>query len=120
MKFARILVRVALLLLAAAAFVGLTVLYGNSAHPSIASDPVWQNGRDHRPSGPQIGYVSEFVGEGLLLVFFAAAGRLVFRLRLNPVPHGEAQPILLDLHRARRQKDVGAPHSTPGPPGNRH
>jgi hypothetical protein len=117
MKLARVLVRLVLLSLVAAGFVGLTALYGGSDRPSAASDPVWQNGRDHRPSAPQVGYFSEFVGEGLLLVFFAATGRIVLRLRLNPVPRYEGQPVLLDLHRSRPDSLNSSPsRAGPTPP----
>ena len=101
MKFVRVLSRIALLSLAAAAFVGLTGIYGNSAQPPLPS-PRWQAAHEHRPSAPQIDYFLEFVAEGMVVAVYAVAGRIVFRLRLSSVSRSKGQPILLDLHRERR------------------
>ena len=95
MKLVRVLSRLALLSLAAAAFVGLTGIYGGSARPPLPS-PRWQAARRHRPSTPQITQFPEFVGDDMMLVLFAVAGRLALRLRLSPVSRSEGQPILLD------------------------
>lgn len=101
MKVARLLARCALLLVAAAALVGLTEMYGSSAKPPLPS-PRSQAERLHRPSAPQIGYLPEFIGEGLFVAIFAGIGRLVFRLRLSPASCSEKEPALLDFHRAHR------------------
>lgn len=108
MKVIRLLSRVAVLLLAAAAFVGLTQVYGNSTHPALPN-AFWQAERQHEPSAPNIGYFSEFVGFGIFLAVCATAGRILFRLRLNPAPRGEGRPILLNLYQARRETFTPSP-----------
>lgn len=117
MKLSRVLSRLALLSLAAAALVGLTEIYGRSAQPWLP-DAVAQAEKQHQPSAPEIGYFSEFFGWGMWLVICAVTGRLIFRLRLNPAPRGEGQSILLDLHRGRRESlkpsAVPAGPSSPG------
>jgi hypothetical protein len=100
-KLVRVLSRLALLSLAAAAFVGLTGIYGGSVRPPLPN-PRWQAERRHRPSAPHVSQFPEFVGEGVVLALYAVAGRIVFRLRLSPASRSEGQPILLDLHRERR------------------
>jgi hypothetical protein len=35
---------------------------------------------------------------GMLVIFFAVGGRIIFRLRLSPPSRSEGQPILLGLH----------------------
>jgi hypothetical protein len=99
-KLVRTLSRFAFLSLAAAAFVGLTQIYGDSVRPP-APDPRWQAGREHRPSAPKVSKFPEFIGEGAVLAIFAVAGRITFRLRLSPVSRSQGQPILLNLHRGR-------------------
>jgi len=101
MKFVQLLLRVALLSLAAAVFAGLTRLYGGSERPRLPN-PGWQAERRHRPSQPHFGEFQEFVGEGGLLIFFAISGRIVLRLRLSPVSRSEGRPILLGLHQQAR------------------
>jgi hypothetical protein len=98
-KFVRVLSRIALLSLAAAALVGLTGIYGRSARS--LPDPRWRAGRDHRPSTPEGSQFPEFVGEVFLLVFFAGIGRIVLRLRLSPVSRSAGQPLSLNLRRGR-------------------
>jgi hypothetical protein len=100
-KLVRVLSRLALLSLAAAAFVGLTGIYGGSVRVPLPS-PRWQEGRQHRPSAPEVGQFPEFVAAGVELALFAVAGRMIFRLRLSPVSRSEGQPILLNLQRERR------------------
>lgn len=100
MKLVRVLSRLALLSLAAAAFVGLAGIYGSSVRSPLP-DPRWQAGRNHRPSEPEVSQFPEFIGEGFLLVFFAVIGRIALRLRLSPVSRSEGQPISLNLHRGR-------------------
>ena len=96
-KLVRLISRIALLSLAAAAFVGLTGIFGGSVRPPLPN-PGWQADRRHRPSAPQVWYFTEFVGEGMVLVVFAVGGRIVLRLRLSPASRSEGQPILLRLH----------------------
>ena len=97
MKFVRALSRLALLLLAAAAFAALTGIYGGSVRPSLPN-PRTQAARRHRPSAPEGGQFPELAGEGVLLAIYAVAGRVVFRLRLSPASRSGGQPILLGLH----------------------
>ena len=103
LKLVRVLSRIALLLLAAAALVGLTHIYGGSVRrplPSLDS----QAERLHRPSAPQLSQFPEFVGDGMILALFALAGRIVFRLRLSAPSRSEGQPISLKLHRQRHHR----------------
>ena len=116
MKFVRVLSRLALLSLTAAAFAGLTAIYGGSVRPP-SPNPEWRAWRRHRPSTPEVGKFPELVGEGMVLAMYAVAGRIVLRLRLSPAPRSEGQPILLGLHRGRqdwqtvRDLEVGARQS---------
>lgn len=113
MKLVRVLLRIALLSLGAAAFVGLTAIYCGSVRPPFP-DPHWKAARRHRPSAPQVSQFLEFVAAALGLALFAVGGRIVFRLRLSPASRSEGQPILLDLHRGR--KDNREPGRTVGLP----
>ena len=101
MKLVRVLSRLTLVSLAAAATVGLTGVYGGSVRPRLPN-PQWQAERRHRPPAPQVSQFLEFVGEGMLLAVYAVAGRIVLRLRLSPVSPSEGKLILLDLHRGRQ------------------
>jgi hypothetical protein len=98
-KQVRVLSQLACLSLAAAAFAGLTRIYAGSVRPPLP-DPNFQAERLHRPSALQLNRFPEFVGDGMILALFALAGRIIFRLRLSPVPrrHG---PTLLNLHQER-------------------
>jgi hypothetical protein len=116
-KLNRVLSRIAILSLAAAAFVGLTGIYGASRRTALPSAS-WQAERRHRPSAPQDGDFQDVVGNGVVLAVFAFAGRILFRLRLSPVSRRERQLILLDLHRKRRTAVTGA--SAPVQHQNRH
>lgn len=98
MKLLRVLSRIALLSVVAAAFVGSTRIYGGSLRAPLLS-PRWQAMRRHRPSAPKVSEFPEFLGEGLQVAFFALVGRIALRLRLSPASRNEGQPILLDLHR---------------------
>jgi hypothetical protein len=103
MKLVRLLSRIALLSLAAAAFAGLTEILGGSVRTALPN-PGWQAERAHRQSAPQVRYFfTEFAGELVLVAVFAAVGRIVLRLRLSPVSRSEGQPILLDLRTPRLQ-----------------
>jgi hypothetical protein len=96
-QLARVLSRLAFLSLAAAAFVGLTGIYGTSVRPPLP-DPRSQAERRHRPSAPQVSQFPEFFAGGVELALYALAGRIVFRLRLSRVSRSERQPIVLNLH----------------------
>ena len=100
MKLVRVLSRLALLSLAAAAFVGLTGIYGSSVRSPLP-DPIGQVERQHRPSEPEVSQFPEFIGYVFLFVFYAGIGRIALRLRLSPVSRSEGQPISLNLHRGR-------------------
>lgn len=100
MRVIRVLSRLAILSVAAAAFVALTAFCGNSVRP--IPDPQWRLGRDHRPSSPDIGQFAEFIGEAMVVGIYAVAGRIVLRLRLSPASRSEGLPILLGLHRVRK------------------
>jgi hypothetical protein len=100
MKLVRVLSQIALISLAAAAFVGLTGIYGDSRRPAFPSAS-WQAERGHRPSAPQVRYFPDVIGDGIVLAIFAFAGRIIFRLRLSPVSRNEGQLKLLDLDRKR-------------------
>ena len=106
MKFIRVLSRVAVLSLAAAAFTALTGVYGSSAHLPVPS-PDSQVERRHRPSTAHLSEFPEFVGEGMLLIFFAVSGRIVLRLRLSPPSRSEGQPILLGLYQEPKTAKSG-------------
>ena len=113
MKFVRVLSRLALLLLAAAAFIGLTRIYGGSVRPPVP-DPNFQTQRLHRPSAPKLNRLPEFVGDGMVLALFALAGRIIFRLRLSPVSRRDGQPILLNLHQNRQPPKLERSRNPPG------
>ena len=100
MKLLRVLSRLTLLLLAAAAFAGLTRIYGVSVRPPVP-DPNFQVVRLHRSSAPQLSKFPGFVSAGMVLALFALAGRIIFRLRLSSVSRRDEQPILLNLHQER-------------------
>jgi hypothetical protein len=101
-KSFRVLSRLAILALAAAALVGLTGIYGGSRPPALPSAN-WQAERQHRPSAPQASDIQDVVGNCVVLAVFAFAGRVIFRLRLSPVSRSrsERQLIVLDLQRKR-------------------
>ena len=97
MKFVRVLLRLALLSLAAASLAALTGIYGGSIRPPLPNLQ-WRVARRHRPAAPEVGKFPEFVGEFVILAVFGVGGRIVFRLRLSPKSRSEGQPILLGLH----------------------
>ena len=97
MKLMRVLSRLAVLSLAAGVFVGLTAVYGGSVHRPLP-DPDFQTERQHRPAAPHFSSFPEFIGEGILVIFFAVVGRIILRLRLSPPSRNEGKPILLGLH----------------------
>src|SRR5271155_4823017 len=99
MKLVRVLSRLALLSLAAAAFVGLTKIYGDSAPPPLPYPGIekFQKKHRHPPPAPNAAEFPEFIRYCLAFAIFAVGGRLAFRLRLNPASSREGQPILLGL-----------------------
>ena len=116
MKFVQVLSRLALLSLAAAAFSGLTGIYGGSVRSPLPN-PQWRAWRRHRPSAPEVGQFPELIGEGMVVAIYAVAGRIVFRLRLSPASRSEGQPISLNLHRGTKdcQTMVNPQHSAIDP-----
>ena len=90
MKLVRVLSRIARISLAAAAFIGLTGIYGGTRRLGLPSVS-WQEERAHRPSAPQVRYFPDVIGDGIVLAIFAFAGRILFRLRLSPVSRNEGQ-----------------------------
>ena len=98
MKLVRLFWRIVLLSVVATAFVGLTQIYGTATRTPVPG-PRWQARRQHRPLPPRVSQFPEFAGEGILVVLYALAGRMVFRLRLSPVSRHEGRPISLNLQR---------------------
>jgi hypothetical protein len=89
-------------------FVVLTKIYGDSAPPPSPYPGFrkFQAKHRHPPAAPNAAEFPEFIRYGLAFAIFAVGGRLAFRLRLNPVPPNDGQPILLSLHRGRRLNDL--------------
>jgi hypothetical protein len=108
MKLVRVLSRLALLSLAAALFVVLTKIYGDSAPPPLPYPGFekFQKKHRHPPPAPNAAEFTEFIRYGIAFAIFAVGGRLAFRLRLNPVPPSDGRPILLSLHRGRQLSDL--------------
>ena len=103
MRLARMLFRLVVLLVVGALFVELTAMYGRSAHPFMPNARgQWEI--QHQPPTPSVGYVTDFLGQTILLAIFAWLGRMLLRLRLNPAPRNEGKPILLGLHRTQREE----------------
>jgi hypothetical protein len=96
-KLVRVLRRLALILLAAAAFAGLTVLLSRSVRSPLRPEVY----RVHRRSEPEVSQFPELIAYVVLFVFWAVIGRIALRLRLSPPPRGETQPISLGLRRGR-------------------
>jgi hypothetical protein len=110
MTFLRLSYRAAILLLAAAAFVGLTAAYAASARYRVPG-PQEQTARRSRPPRPQAGELPSIAGEGVLLGFYAVMGRLVWR-RLPRNSRSNEEMILLGLRPRRRDSD----NATASPP----
>lgn len=91
-KALRILSRLVLLSLAAAAFTLLTSLYARS----IRTPSPTPHGKHHRALAPKITELPEFFGEVILIAVCTVAGRLIFRLRLSPAPRRKTPLTLLD------------------------
>lgn len=88
MKVVRLLLSwLVLLLIIAAAFLAWFAIYVRIALDSMLTNAHWQAAlQDSWPSAPDVAYFPEFLYRAGLLALFCMAGRLVFRLRLNPVP----------------------------------
>jgi hypothetical protein len=116
MKFPRVVSRLALLSLVAAAFAALTAIYGGSVRSPLPK-PQWRAAKRHLPSAPEFGAFPGLVGEFMVVVIFGVGGRIVLRLRLSPASRSEGQPILLGLHRESkdRQTIVDPQHSAIDP-----
>ena len=99
MKLARVLWRIAILSLATAALVGLTRMYGNSVQYPLPS-PRAREARLHQPSLPEAGEFPEVLGGGMVVAVCALAGRIIFRLRLNPPPRNSDKMVSLGLAKA--------------------
>jgi hypothetical protein len=93
MKTVRVLSRLAILSLAAAAFTLLTLLCSRFVH-TPSPTPHWKL---HRSLGPKISELPELFGEGIVIAVCTVAGRLVFRLRLTPPSPTAGQLISLSL-----------------------
>jgi hypothetical protein len=106
-KFARFLLRIGLLSLAAAAIVWLTAIYGGPV--KVRPIPDWQRERRHRPRAPEFSQFPELIGYVLLVVFFAGIGRIALRLRLSPASRNEGQPISLGLSARGQLPDLTEP-----------
>ena len=100
LSLVRLSSRIAIISLVAAAFAGLTEIYGGSVQSPL-TDPIEQAERQHRASEPGPSQFPEFLGYVVLLVFWVGIGRVGLRLRLSPPSRSETQPISLNLHRGR-------------------
>jgi hypothetical protein len=90
--------RLGILLLAAAALVGVTWIFGGWVGTELPN-PQSMAARRHRRDGPEAGKFGEFLGQGIEVAVLAVMGRVVFRLRLSPASRGEGRPISLGLER---------------------
>lgn len=100
MKLKRAVLRLAILLLVAIAFVELTAIYGRSAQVRVPG-PMTQVDRLHHRPRPDIGHFLEFFGAGIEVLLFAVIGRLFLRLRLSARPPNEGQLVSLALRDRR-------------------
>lgn len=75
-----------LLLIIATAFLVWFTIYVRFALHFMLTNAHWQTALQSRPSAPDVAYFPDFLYRAGLLALFCMAGRLVFRLRLNPVP----------------------------------
>ena len=72
----------------AATFIAWITIYARFVLHSMLTNAHWQTAvQDSRLSAPDAAYFPDFLYRLGFLALFCAAGRLVFRLRLNPVPH---------------------------------
>ena len=79
----------AVALIVAATFIAWRTIYVRFVLHFMLANVHWRAAlRDSRPSAPDVAYFPDFLYRAGLLALFCMAGRLVFRLRLNPVPRG--------------------------------
>lgn len=115
MKLVRVLLRrLVLLLVFAAAFVALGETYRSFMRHHILRNALSNGGS--WSSGPEIVWFPDLIYRATLLAFFCLAGRVLFRLRLNPAPRGEGQPVLLDLRQENQQSPKPSPAAADVPP----
>jgi hypothetical protein len=77
MKLVRVMVRLAMIALAAALFIGLITLYAHSFGPPSARE------RERRNSEPQLKSLPTLLQQYLVFGAIALAGRKILRLRLT-------------------------------------
>lgn len=94
MKVIRVVVSwLAVVLILAAAFIGWIAIYARFALHFMVTNARWQTAlRDSQPSAPDVAYFPDFLYRAGLLALFCMAGRLIFRLRLNPAPRRTKSP----------------------------
>lgn len=87
MKVIRVLLSwLEVVLIAAAAFIAWITIYFHFLLHSMLTNAHWQTALlDSLLSAPDIAYFPDFLYRTGLLALFCMAGRLVFRLRLNPM-----------------------------------
>lgn len=100
MTSARLLLRIVVISLAAAVFIGLIGIYAGSLKPDL-KNPYRQVSPQNRASAPQLSRWPGFIGGCILLVLCAVAGRTVFRLRLSGPSGSEDRMIFLNLSRTK-------------------
>ena len=100
MKLVRVLSRLALLSIVAAALAGLTEIYVSLVR-SPSTNPIERAERQHHPSEPEVSQFPEFICYVVLFLFWVGIGRAGLRLRLSPVSRTEGRPISLNLQRGR-------------------
>jgi len=81
-KLARVVARIAMLMVAAAVFIGLTGIWANAIESRERSERRF--GREvRRARWPQLRRLYSFAGDLVILAAIAAGGRLILRLRLT-------------------------------------
>lgn len=86
MKLIRVLLSwLEVVLIAAAAFIAWITVYFRFVLHSMLTNAHWQTALQDWPSAPDVAYFPDFLYRAGLLALFCMAGRLVFRLRLNPM-----------------------------------
>lgn len=89
MKVIRVLLSwLTVVLIVAAAFIAWISIYVRFALHFMLANAHWQTALQDWPSAPDVAYFPDFLYRAGLLALFCVAGRLIFRLRLNPVPRG--------------------------------
>ena len=105
MNVVRVLSRLALLSLAAAAIAGLTWFCGGFVRVTPPGAR-YQEYHRYPPRAPRGSEYPGLIRAVLEVALFAVGGRLALRMRLAPVPSSERQPILLDLNRHMASAEV--------------